>query len=358
MQLASSQFSPRLLRTFERDWGNQVVLGVFLATFAFSLTVLPATGARGVNDVPRLAVSGAFVMALASVAALVYFIHHAVEEIRVDTMMRDVERETRDTIERIYPPLATGDLPRAELPPVPLAARALAARETGFIQDLATDDLAAAATARDLVVRLHAAAGDVLIESGPTAWVWRPDGSAPSDEDLAYIQPDVEAAMQLGHERTQQGDVAFGLRQLTDVAVKALSPAINDPTTAEHALDRLTSLLCLLARRRIEPLVATDAQGTLRVAVPFVSFEGYLDLACGQIRRYGAGEPVIARALLGLLRVVAGVVTGDDNREALRRQADMVLAASEHQTFDPRDLDDVRAGATAVQRALDGDLRP
>lgn len=137
------------------------------------------------------------------------------------------------------------------------------------------------------------------------AWVWRADGERPDQQLCADIHNDVENALQIGHERTPQRDVGFGLRQLVDIAAKALSPAVNDPTTAVHAVGHLGSLLCVLSGRHIEPLVRTDDAGAVRLAIPGFDFEDYLELACGQIRRYGAGEPAATRALLWMLREVA-----------------------------------------------------
>ena len=356
LQLASSQFSPRLLRTFERDRGNQVVLAVFLATFAYSLAVLRTIGG-GRETVPEVAVTGAFVMAMASVAALVYYINHAVSEIRVDTMMRDVERDTKPTIERLYPAdqLPAGELD--EIPVTPYDARMVDAAASGFVQDVDIEALARHAAHHDVTVRLHERVGSGVVQGGPMAWVWGPGGAAPADSELEAMRRHVHAAVQIGHERTQQGDVAFGLRQLADVAVKALSPAVNDPTTAVHAIDRLASLLAVLVTRRLGPLIGEEA-GVARVFAPGMSFADYLDLACGQIRRFGAGEPAAMTALLVMLRQVAVFTSDPRRRRALGEQAAMIVTAAERHTDEPHDLIAVRAAAATVDRALSGDHRP
>lgn len=359
LQLASSQFSPRLLLTFLRDWGNQVVLSVFLATFAYNLAVLRTIRAGDDPFVPQLAVTLAFLLAIASVAALVYFIHHVTQEIRVDTMMRDVARETRRTIDQVHPDPADPGRAPARIPQIRNNAEPLVAAGYGFIQDVAIDSLYGVAVDHDVVLRVDAPVGGQVAEGAPLAWVWCPDGSPPPARVLDAIAGPVRDCLQIGHERTPQRDVPFGLRQLVDIAAKALSPAINDPTTAVHAVGHLGSLLCVLAGRHIEPLVRSDGAGTLRLAIPGYDFEDYVELACGQIRRYGAREPAATRALLWMLREVALCARTDEMRALVRRQAAMIVAAAERETAEPYDVERVRHVADAVAKALGvGELGP
>ena len=357
LQLASQQFSPRLLRTFLRDRGTQVVLGVFLATFAYSLTVLRSIRSVPEPFVPPVAVAGTFVFALASVIALVYFIHHATVEIRVDTMMRDVARETLDTIAYVYPNPQSSQ-PATPVPHTPPGAALVRASASGFLQDVSLEALAAAARDEDLVVRLHVPVGEYVVEGTPLLWVWHATGEPPADDTVLRVRPALFSAVQVGHERTIQGDVAFGLRQLVDIAAKALSPAINDPTTAVHAVDRLAGLLCVLAGRRLEPRIALDHDGSARAVVPSRTFDEFLDLACGQIRRYGAGEPAVTMSLLKLLTLVAGCTDDASERASVVAEADLVLAAADRETRQREDLRLVIAARDTVTRALEGDHRP
>ncbi len=355
LQLASQQFSPRLLRTFMRDRGTQLVLAVFLATFAYALAVLRGVEGGAEPYVPQVAVAGAFALALASVAALVYFVHHATEEIRVDTMMRDVERETLQTIDRVYSELSG---PAASALKPPPGAVPLPAHESGFIQDVTVDGLAEIARRFDVLLSLHVPIGDYVVEGAPLMWAWHPDGHGPDDPTVGSLHQAASDAVQIGYERTQQGDVGFGIRQLVDVAVKSLSPAINDPTTAVHAIGRLTALLWTLAGRCLEAMVGRDSRGAVRATIPSRGFDEYLDLACGQIRRYGAGEPAVTTALLSMLAVVAGAVSTDAERDAICHEAQLVLEAARSATAQPADLVQVEAAWAAVNRAVEGDPRP
>jgi uncharacterized membrane protein len=338
LQLASTQFSPRLLRTFLRDLSNQVVLGTFLATFTYALLVLRAvdSGPGADDQVPSVAITGAYVLTAASVIALVYFIDHIARSIRIDSLMREVNEDTLEVLDRIHPP-ASGD--DEEVDPEELAAPADAvgvpARRSGFIQGVDDEVLLQACEAEGVVLRLEHPVGDRVIAESPLASVWRPGGAYETSPEL---QRAVAAAVQIGYERTMQQDVAFGVRQLVDVAVKALSPGINDPTTAEHAIGHLASLLTSLSRRDLRPLVRRDDAGRIRSIVPVTDLPRFLDLACGQIRRYGASEPTVMRDLLRMLGDVARCDLPPAHAEAVMREADMVMAAAERSTPEPRDL--------------------
>ncbi|MDP9405671.1 MAG: DUF2254 domain-containing protein [Actinomycetota bacterium] len=348
LQLASSQFSPRLLRTFLRDPANQIVLSVFLSTFAYSLTVLRVirTGATPDADfVPQLAVTGGLVLATASVAALVYFIHHISVELRVDKMMSDVETDTLDTIHNVYRRVVQRG--RCALPDVPDHAVAVRAGHSGIVQAVAPDSLFDDAVDRGLVVRVAPRVGERVVAGGTIAWCWTVDRDAPPP-DLDDVSAFVNDAVQVGFERTLQQDVVFGLRQLVDVAAKALSPGINDPTTAVDAVGHLAALLTVLAERDLEPVLRHDDQGTVRLALDRPRLGDYLDTACGQIRRYGAREPAVLIALLWMLGEVDARCRSDEHHRQVAAQAALIVAAAERAIDEPCDVETVRNAAAAL----------
>ncbi len=353
LQLASSQFSPRLLRTFLRNLGNQVVLAIFLATFVYALTVLSTI--RGAEDgrpafVPQVAVLVAFAFVLASVAALVYFIHHIAQQIRVDVMMREVHADTLEAVDRTHPdPLGNGE--DGWLPDPPARAAVLAARRSGFVQAVSVAPITSCAEQGDLVVRFVPAVGDHVLAGGPLAWCWAREPGQPR-LDVDALTGEANAAVQVGFERTLRYDVRFGIRQLVDIAAKALSPGVNDPTTAVDALGHLAALLTVLARRRIVPQVGLDGEGTPRVAVPSPDFADYLDLACGQIRRYGSREPAVMAKLLWLLGEVGYAAPEAGRGRLAAAQADLVVSAAERDIDESHDLSWVKAARVQVDRAL------
>ena len=354
LQIASSQFSPRLLRNFLRDRGNQVVLSVFVSTFAYSLaglhTVRNATP-ENPEVVPRLAISGALFLALLSLAMLVYFIHHIAWSIQIDTIMRQVERETLEVIDDVYPDPLIGEEHAALLPEPPEGAVLVNAASSGYLQWVDSHDLLDVAREHDVSIRVLAHVGEHLVEGTPMAWVWRRGIGHPLDTDRLGDQ--IQHAVHVGWERTMRQDIRFGIRRLVDIAIRALSPAVNDPYTAVQAVHHLSVLCCTLAERRITSEVLTDEDGEERVWVPRRKFAAYLDQACGQIRRSGAREPRVGEALLRLLGHVGSRVGASGRREAVAAQIRLVLADAEREVTQERDFDDVRAAAAAALAVLD-----
>ncbi len=243
LQLASSQFSPRLLRTFTSDLFVQVTLAVFLATFTYSLTVLRSVRSEEESIapfVPRVAVTLSFLLAIASVVSLVFFLAHLTRQIRVETMLDNVHSAATKTAQVN---LVAADLPAPPLLRPTLSAARVLARQSGFVTRVEEEAIVNAARAADSVVRVDRMTGDFVVAGTPVATVWRYDDLQLSNEDRDALAADIDDAIHFGSERTGSQDVGYGLRQLVDVAKnKALSPGMNDPTTAVHGSD--ISLRC------------------------------------------------------------------------------------------------------------------
>lgn len=302
LQLASSQFSPRLLRTFTSDRFVHGTLALFLAAFAFALTVLRSV--RGESNetspfVPEISVTVAFVLAIASVIGLVLFLAHLTREIRVETMMRRVNVETQETIDRVFPedrPVRGPELVAAS------ETFLIYSTASGFLTSFDKGALLQAAEASGTVMRIDREPGSSLVEGVPfaTAWCAEP-GVTVTPEVREKLTQGVNAAVATGFERTNVQDVGFGFRQLVDVAARALSPGINDPTTAVHVIGHLSVLLCRLAGRNPGPEHLTDEDGRVRVVVSLPELKDFLDLTMNQPRQYGAADSAVAGRLLGLL---------------------------------------------------------
>ena len=302
LQLASSQFSPRLLRTFTSDRFVHGTLALFLAAFAFALTVLRTVRDEGSGNtafVPEISVTVAFALAIASVVGLVLFLAHMAREIRVETMMRRVNLETQETIDRVF----ADDRPTQGPGPVP-ASRAVPINSysSGFLTSVDKDALLRTVTTCGAVVRLDLPPGSSLVVGVPFATAWALDkGTALGEEARETLTQEVNAALATGFERTNVQDVGFGFRQLVDVAVRALSPGINDPTTAVHVIGHLSDLLCRLADKNPGAEHLTDDDGRIRVVLSLPTLRDLLDMAMDQPRKYGAADPAVADRLLGLL---------------------------------------------------------
>jgi uncharacterized membrane protein len=344
LQLSSTQFSPRLLRNFLRDRPNQLVLGVFVGTFVYSaaglFTVGVAAGSR-TEDYPRLAVSVAIVLLFVSLALLVFFADHLAHSIQVDRIMRVVEGATLAVIETHAV---------ASEPPPPWATPVPAAR-SGYLQAVDLAGLAAGAARAALGgVRLVTRVGEHVVAGTPFALVWSSgeDDEPPRPAAAARL---VETCVRMGWERTFEQDPGLGIRQLVDIACKALSPAVNDPYTAVQATEHLSVVFARLAAVPSGDRVATA--GPVTAVVPQRAFAEDLALGCGLVRRYGAGEPTVAQALLRML-VVCARLGAPAHLAAIEREGDMVVAAAERADMLPADLAVVRAAAMELHAVLSG----
>ncbi len=361
LQLASGQFSPRLLRTFTRDRVVHVTLALFLATFTYALTVLRTVRTSN-NDqprfVPQVAVTVAFALALASVLGLVLFLAHLAREIRVETMLRNVHEEASETLQRVLPERSSTAASDTALPVPPGNAVPLLAGSSGFLTRVDEQALLAAAVDAGAVVVLDRVPGSSLIAGTPVGAGWTRGAGSFDSDTRSRLGERVAKAVSTDFERTAAQDVGYGLRQLTDVAIKALSPGINDPTTAVHALSHSSALLCELASRDLGPRLLRDEQGEHRVVLRSPSFTELLELAVTQPRRYGAGDPLVLARLSSLLRELAWCVELPDQRREVADQLVRLLDTIAEQDFDARERAKLAGLAEQVQHALDGHWTP
>ncbi|MEO7289062.1 MAG: DUF2254 domain-containing protein [Jatrophihabitantaceae bacterium] len=354
LQLASGQFSPRLLRTFTRDLFVQATLALFVATFTYALTVLRTV--RTASDgqalfVPRLSVTFGFVLAIASVLGLVLFLAHLARQIRVETMLRNVHADASDIANRVLEkaePIGA----QSPLPTPPATARAVTAPGSGFLVRVNEPALLTAAVDADAIIVLDAHPGDSMVEGTPIAWIWPRQGSNFDPEQSAQLEACLRAAVMVGFERTSTQDIGLGLRQLTDVACKALSPGINDPTTAIHALGHSAALLCEIAGRALGPRVMTDTDQVIRVVLRRPDLADLLDLAISQPRRYGAHDPTVLAQIYVLLRQLAWSAPPDQGDVILAQLARLEVTAAA-QDFDATEQARLAACGSLVRSATE-----
>ncbi|OIK27930.1 hypothetical protein VT52_008995 [Streptomyces malaysiense] len=360
LQLASSQFSPRLLRTFSQDRYVQTTLALFLATFTYALTVLRTVRARTGGQppfVPQLSVTVAFLLALVSVFTLVVFLSHLAREIRVEAMLRDVHGAADATIRRLLTESGPATAERAGVPRPPADALPLPARSSGFLAAVNEEALLAAAVEANAVVLIDRCPGSSLIAGTPTGAAWPLDGEPFARNTRNRLVERAAGALTNEFELTPEQDIAFGLRQLTDVAVKALSPGINDPTTAVHALSHSSALLCELARRDLSPRLLHDDQGRTRVVLRRPTLAELLHLAVAQPLRYGAAEPAVLARLCMLLRELAWHST-TEQRPTIAGHLVRVRSTAAAQDFHPDDRAGLAGLADGVEQALTGRWPP
>jgi uncharacterized membrane protein len=326
LSLASTQLGPRLLRNFMRDRLNQAVLGTFVATFVYCLLVLRTI--RRADEtlfVPHLSVTTGVLLALVSIGVLIVFIHHVSVSIQADEVVARVGKELIADIDRLFP-----DELESRPPPADTAltlpegfennARAVGADGDGYLQRVDANVLLDLAVKNDLVLRVARLPGRYVVCGQALLMAW--PGRRISDE----IHRDLIKAFVLGNQRTSAQDIQFPIQQLVEIAVRALSPGVDDPFTAIACVDRLGSGLCRLARRSRRPAAFFDEAGRLRVLADSLSFADIAKTVFAELRPYARSSAVITAHLLDTLAVVASATRDEDSRAALLRAAEQLHA--------------------------------
>ncbi len=359
LQIASSQFSVRLLRTFLRDVPNQVVLAIFVCTFAYATGGLLTVGERagGGQFVPKVAVTGSLALAFVSIGGLIYFLHHLVHSIQIDTIMENAQKRTLDLVDELFRVPCAHDAPSVVRPDPPAGTVPLLAPKSGYLQMVDVEDLAELASSTGYSVQLVTFVGDYVTAGGILGSCWRTNAAAVPEPDVLQR---ILRHLHIGFERTLQQDVRFGLRQMVDIALRALSPAINDPYTAIQVVHHVSAIESVLASRALTDDVRRDSSGQVLVWLPYPGFETYLHVGCAQIRRYGSHEPLVLAALLQLLSAVAQNCVSEPRRAAVQAQIDLVVRAAERELAEESDRTMVIRAAAAATGVVErpGTLAP
>ncbi|MEV8378823.1 DUF2254 domain-containing protein [Kribbella sp. NPDC056861] len=318
VQLAMGQFSPRIVRALLQDRASQLAYGLFAATFTFAILALREVNAAGDGTVPGLTVLMAYLLQLASIAALFLYIHHAGNSLRVAGLIDLVGDHLHEQIDRLYPPGQAASSRRD----------IVASPEPGIVVDLDHPALIAAAQKADCVLELVPMMGDFVPAGAP---LFRIDGH-PDRLDHTHLADLVV----LAGERTHGDDPAYGFRKLVDIAERSIAQPFTDPTTAVMVIDRLHDGLRQLATRTFPTGRHCDAAGELRLIERVISWDGYVRLVFDELRLAGAASPQIPRRLFAALQDLK-TVAPPDRQPALDRQIALLTAAVEQQYDDGPD---------------------
>jgi uncharacterized membrane protein len=342
LTLASTQFGPRILRNFIRDRGTQVTLGTFVATFVYAVLSLGSIshGSRG-DFVPHLSITVALALLLASLGVLIYFINHVARSIQLPEVIASIGRDLALATEAEM--TASAERPDREvgLPVVELEHRldesgtVVPAPHSGYLQFVEYDTLVAIAAEHDAVIRLLHRPGHFVVEGLPLATVW------PS-EAAAAVTRSLERAHFTGSHRTLAQDLTFAIDQLVEIAIRALSPAVNDTFSALTCIDWLSDGLCKISAGWNPTTVHRDPSGRVRVITAEVRYSRLVERSFDKVRQAGRGMPAILIRQLDALAKVMQYTTDDVQRLCLLDQADMILRSSEESVPEPGDRDDVR----------------
>jgi len=343
LQLASQQFGPRMLRNFIRDRGTQVSLGAFVATFTYSMLTLGSIAHPSPTFVPHVSVTVALVLTFGDLGVLIYFIHHVATSIQLTSVVAGIARDFRTTLRELADEAARTRVDAVEGPGIEEVRRRLEAgaevpaRGSGFIQAVGHDRLVRIAAASDSVIQLLHRPGHFMADGQSLAVVW-PAGAA-GDVAEALTREHI-----VGPSRTLTQDPGFAVDQLVEVAIRALSPAVNDTFTALNCIDWLGDCLCRTARMPMPDGIYRDDAGTIRLVEKAITFERLVKGAFDKVRQAGRGMPaVLIRQLENLSKIAMAVGDDQDAHEVLVLHAEMILRSSNESVAEPSDRADVQA---------------
>lgn len=322
LTLASMQFSPRILFGFLRDEKSQQTLGLFVGTFLYCLLLLRLLRPGPAVFLPQLAMQVALLLALVSLGWLLYFLHHITQSIQANHLVDRIATETEVIIDEVFPqPLGDRSPAASQRPALPTGLDALTATRNGYVQLTDEESLGALARQHGVTLHLHAGPGEFVTAGSPLV----------SIEPRGKLSPELRAgltdAFDLGPVRTMQQDVEYGFRQIVDIALKAISPAVNDPSTAVTCIDHLGRLLSRLAARQEPPQELREGDRPI-VWLRRTTFRRLVDLTCNQIRQYGRADMAVNLRLLRALHAVAASTRHRPYLDAIERQANLLAEAS------------------------------
>ena len=354
LAMASSQYTSRILRNFIRSRITQVVLGIFAGIFTYCLIVLRTirSGDEG-TFVPNLAVTFGFILALGGVGALIFFIHHIASSIQASSIIAAVAEETITAIDRLFP-VNLGEGPSDDNdddgqplhPPSELKWRVVMAGESGYIQSVDSAALVRLAQDRNTIVWMDHGIGEFVVQNTALASL-----ALEGPPDQATID-DLQSTFSISRHRMVDQDAAFGIRQIVDIALKALSPGINDTTTAIMCVDYLTAILARIAPRQI-PSSHRYVEGALRVITKGPTFESLLAESFDQIRRNAKGDIAIMSRMLGSFRILASLTTSPHRRRVLGEQVERIAELAESSLEFAHDRARIETRLAEIREALE-----
>jgi uncharacterized membrane protein len=352
LTLASTQFGPRMLRNFVRDRGTQVVLGTFVASFCYAMITLVSVGGGPHGDfVPHLSITVTLILTLADVGVLIYFLNHIASMIQLPVVIARIAGTLADEIAAqdsggVFG-VGTARGPSAEelLARLAEAGAPIRTPSSGYLQVIRHDTLLKIASAANAVVQLPYRPGHFLVAGQVMAWVWPPEAAASVEKSLA-----------LGHVtgayRTLPQDISFGFDQLVEIALRALSPAVNDTFTALTCVDWIADCLCRISTSWRPQRIRRDGDGRIRVIAYQADFDRLVERTFDTIRQAAAGMPAIMIRQLDALAKVIEQTPDRARRTVLIRQAEAIQRANLTTVTEPTDRDDVTRRYESVMALL------
>jgi uncharacterized membrane protein len=320
LTLASMQFSPRIIVSFVRDRVTQWTLGIFLGTFSYCLAALPAARSAPKPFAPVVTVLGAMLLSLICVGWLLFFIHHISQAINVNQIVDRIANETVAMIDEMMP--YPRRYPRVESPgPIDLSAwqTIIPCKTSGYIRYVDAQQLVALAKSYSVKIHVLRRVGQFVPEAAPYLQIYKGERLTPRGAQ------EVHDAFDFGPSRTLQQDIEFGVLQIVDIALKAISPAVNDPSTAITCVDQLSRILIHFASREVTASLLCDPPGVVRVVMLWTDFARMLDAAFEQIRLYSQTDRAVSLRMMRALTDIAVTLPDPDDRHTLAERGRRIV---------------------------------
>ncbi|MFC1459008.1 DUF2254 domain-containing protein [Microvirga arabica] len=336
--LAANSYGSRLIRIFRSDLRTQIVLGIFSMTIMYNVIVLRSIhGNAPMPQVPHASVTVGTVLSLICVLALIAFIQGVARLVVADEVVRRVRRELHNAVEDL--PKLDGRPPEHVPPDLPPdfdeKAERIELPYGGYVQAIDYDDILEWTEKRNVIARLDFRAGDFIVNGDKRVLVYPPTG------DPMKVRKEIGEFIVSGDERTPTQDLEFPIRHLVEVALRALSPGINDPFTATVVVDRLRAGLSEVMGRCLPAETVRDRAGRVRIYRQVTTYEGIFDAAFHQIRQAASTHPAVLIHMLEAIRRLAEHIRLEEQRDGLLRHAHLIKAAAERDVAEPADRNDV-----------------
>jgi len=342
LTLASSQLGPRLLRNFMYDTLNQLVLGSYVSTFVYCLLVLNVVRENdGFTFVPAFSVLAAMLAAVVNIVLLIIFIHHIAVSIQADKVVADISTALSKSVKQLFPEEILASELEDQTDVEALTAQKefhqkYGAPRSGYLQSIDHSQLMQLAEEQDLLLVLKNRPGDFLVEGGLLCEIHC------TEECPEEIQEKIGHTFIIGKVRTPLHDVEFAIHQMVEIALRALSPGVNDPYTAMACIDNLSGVLSYLAKAKFPDRCHHGEEAVLRVVTDHQTFEGMMDAAFNQIRQFSEGSPAVVIRLMEALVNVFQFARGAKRQAVVREYAKMVYNLAERTFGEERDLEDLK----------------
>lgn len=348
LTLASTQFGPRLIKNFMYVRLNQVVLGAYIATYLYCLLVLNSIkDGPGQTFIPSLSILIAILAAMANIVLLIVFIHRIAVSMQADKVVSDISDFIAKQVESLFPEkmgeeyeIATADV-SASVSGYEYRT-SVKSPESGYLQYISMDDLAHLLKDEDALLTLYHRPGSHLVSGVELAELhthanWE-------EEKINHLLKQFV----IGKTKISQQDLEFSIHQMVEIAVRSLSPGVNDPYTAIACIDNLTATMAYLAQAKFPPKYRFDEENNLRIVADPLNFEGVLDAAFNQIRQFSAGSTAVIIRLMEALIVIHGFTKINKHKKAVIKHAEMVLTVGEQTIREKNDIEDLEERADKI----------